>query len=285
MISVIIPTYNRARLIERALRSVLDQTVKDLEVIVADDGSADDTEAVLNRIDDSRLRYIRLPQNNGAGAARNAGIDQARGEYIAFQDSDDQWFPQKLEIQLQQLQSTGADMVFCAFQRQSASGEMTIVPPKAIRPGRVSRKQLLYDNFITPQALLGKRDCFIKNRFDETMPALEDWELVLRLAQQYDIRYYDDVLVQLYEQEDSLTRSLEKGAQAVEIIWQKYKDEIETDKTIFQHFMLTRESYRRSCGQPCFEMYWQAISSKHSLSTNAALFVRALRMKRIDRRE
>ena len=99
MISVIIPTYNRAKLLPRAVESVLNQTYQDIELIIVDDGSTDDTMEWVRGIKDDRVRYAQL-NHQGACAARNHGISIARGEYIAFQDSDDIWFMDKLEKQL-----------------------------------------------------------------------------------------------------------------------------------------------------------------------------------------
>jgi glycosyltransferase involved in cell wall biosynthesis len=99
-VSVIIPTYNRQHMVDRALGSVLNQTYRDVEVIVVDDCSSDDTEQVIARIDDTRIRYMRHEINRGAPAARNSGFAAARGMYVAFLDSDDEWLPEKLEKQL-----------------------------------------------------------------------------------------------------------------------------------------------------------------------------------------
>ena len=112
LVTVIIPTYNRAKTIERSINSVLSQSYSNLELIVVDDGSSDNTKSVVENIDDSRVRYI-WQNNSGACAARNNGINNARGEYIAFNDSDDTWKPNKLEKQLEVVTKTGADVVFC----------------------------------------------------------------------------------------------------------------------------------------------------------------------------
>ncbi|MEO5590692.1 MAG: glycosyltransferase family 2 protein [Gemmatimonadaceae bacterium] len=98
-ISVIIPTYNYARYITEAIESVISQAIDDMEIIVIDDGSTDDTTEVLSRISDPRLRVIRTP-NRGISAALNEGLNQATGEFIAFLDADDRWLPEKLERQL-----------------------------------------------------------------------------------------------------------------------------------------------------------------------------------------
>jgi len=102
LVSVIIPSFNRAATIGKAIRTALDQTVRDIEVIVVDDGSSD-VEALATLIEgvgDNRLRLLRQPVNRGVSAARNAGIDAARGRFVAFLDSDDYWLPAKLERQL-----------------------------------------------------------------------------------------------------------------------------------------------------------------------------------------
>ena len=103
-VSVVIPTYNRADVLPRAIDSALGQSVADIEVVVVDDGSTDDTEALVADYEDDRLRYVAHETNRGANVARNTGIEAADGEYIAFLDSDDEWKPTKLERQLERLE-------------------------------------------------------------------------------------------------------------------------------------------------------------------------------------
>ncbi|TAK34595.1 MAG: glycosyltransferase family 2 protein, partial [Saprospiraceae bacterium] len=105
-VSVIIPTYNRAKTIERAIDSVLNQTFSDLELIVVDDCSTDFTVDVIKQYTDERLIYIRHENNRGEGGARNTGIRNSRAKYIAFLDSDDEWFPNKLEKQMPVIQES-----------------------------------------------------------------------------------------------------------------------------------------------------------------------------------
>jgi glycosyltransferase involved in cell wall biosynthesis len=102
-VSVVIPTYNRASLLGRAIKSVLEQTYQDFEIIVVDDASTDNTEEVVRNLRDRRIRYLRHEKNRGGSAARNTGIRAAWGQYIAFQDSDDEWLPEKLKKQMEVL--------------------------------------------------------------------------------------------------------------------------------------------------------------------------------------
>lgn len=105
-VSIIIPTYNRSKTIKRSINSVLYQTYDDFEIIVIDDGSSDGTDKVIKEFNDSRIKYVRHELNRGASAARNTGIKLSRGKYIAFQDSDDVWVPDKLEKQMNVFKSS-----------------------------------------------------------------------------------------------------------------------------------------------------------------------------------
>jgi glycosyltransferase involved in cell wall biosynthesis len=111
LVSVVLPTFNRAHLLKSALASVLSQTYKNLEIIVVDDASTDDTQQVVAVIKDHRLRYIRHVATKGGSAARNTGILAAIGSYIAFLDDDDEWYPEKVEAQLEWLDRY--DAVLC----------------------------------------------------------------------------------------------------------------------------------------------------------------------------
>ncbi|HUO36169.1 MAG TPA: glycosyltransferase family A protein, partial [Candidatus Acidoferrum sp.] len=111
-VSVVIPTYNRAKKVRGAIDSALGQTISDLEVIVVDDGSSDNTAKVLQEAYGTRIRYF-AQQNQGASAARNKGMAEARGEWIAFLDSDDFWEKEKLEWQLKTVEQFAPDCGVC----------------------------------------------------------------------------------------------------------------------------------------------------------------------------
>ena len=116
LVSVVVPTYNRESTIVRSINSILEQTYQNLECIIVDDGSSDHTKDVVSQIEDSRVRYIKLNQNRGPSVARNVGIRESRGDYIAFNDSDDLWLPDKLEIQMAKLEAEAeAGMIYCSY--------------------------------------------------------------------------------------------------------------------------------------------------------------------------
>ena len=117
-ISVVLPTYNRAHTLARAMHSALQQSFRDLELIVVDDGSSDSTEALVASLSDARIRYVRRA-NGGVAAARNTGVAHARGEMIAFLDSDDEWLLNKLEKQVAALRAAGPDvgLALCGLLR------------------------------------------------------------------------------------------------------------------------------------------------------------------------
>lgn len=131
-VSVIIPTYNRAHTIKRAILSVLNQTYQGFEIIVVDDCSTDNTREVIEKFGDKRIRYIRKKANKGAAAAGNTGIKAVRGEYIVFLDSDDKWLPNKLDEQIKVLKVTSpkVGVVYTETQRLMRGQEFFIPNPK-----------------------------------------------------------------------------------------------------------------------------------------------------------
>ena len=107
LVSVIIPTYNRKHVLTKAIQSVINQTYQSLELLIIDDGSTDGTEKAVKEFSDSRIRYFRYECNMGVAAARNVGVKEATGEYIAFLDSDDEWLEKKTAAQITALMNTG----------------------------------------------------------------------------------------------------------------------------------------------------------------------------------
>ncbi len=239
-VSVVLPTYNRRGTLERAMRSVLGQTFDDLELIVVDDGSTDGTEALVAGLAeaDSRIRYIRNAQNRGQSASRNVGIAESRGQFIAFQDSDDEWLPEKLARQVAALsmQPDDVGMVYC-FVHYITPEKTTILYTKRIMPDEpdLYKKGLQYlFRGIGIQACMFRREVFgIAGGFDEKMRgALDDTELLIRVARHFRFTCVDEPLVNYFKTPGGLTAHYGRILDSALYIFDKYEADIRKDRSI-----------------------------------------------------
>lgn len=166
LVSVIMPAYNAAAYIEEAIRSVLSQTVQDLELIVIDDCSPDDCHVIAGELarHDSRVIVLRNEVNSGVAVTRNRGIDLARGEYIAFLDSDDIWHPEKLERQLSRMREENSVISYCSYAIIDPAGQR--VRADYLVPEQVTIRQLLKENCIQCSAMLIRADIVKRIRFN-----------------------------------------------------------------------------------------------------------------------
>src|SRR5574337_57403 len=183
-VSVVIPAYNAAWCVRRAVDSVLAQTFTDFELLVVDDGSTDDTAAVLNTYGD-RLRIVSKP-NGGLSSARNAGIDAARGRYVAFLDADDGWLPEKLERQVALMDANPA-LVFCSTAARIESPDGEVLGEWACGPSPLPTLEAIFATNAhvagSGSAVLARRDAFARTGgFDENLRSLEDIDMWMRLA-------------------------------------------------------------------------------------------------------
>jgi teichuronic acid biosynthesis glycosyltransferase TuaG len=187
-VSVVIPTHNRATSIDRSIASVLNQSLSHLEVIVVDDGSTDDTMAMLTSIDDPRLRIFRIPSNsNSPSLPRNTGVAASTGEWVAFLDSDDTWHPTHLEDLLGHAAATDAHMV-CSNAQVDA---LTSTNYFDAMPPSLTVDTLLATNWVITSSVLVTRSALTKvGHFPaaEGMPIYEDYAVWLRLATLGDIQ-------------------------------------------------------------------------------------------------
>lgn len=233
-VSVIIPAYNRAKTLRRAINSVLNQDYQNIEVIVVDDGSQDETKDVLEAIDDDRLRIITHETNSGLGAARNTGLFAATGDLIAFQDSDDEWLDGKLSIQVLAFNSAaeGCVCVYCTkivYGRDSkyVSGDRRIVcvpGPDVLKLSGNLRESLWQKNLVSTQTILCTKEAALKvGGFDTRLRNSVDWDFVLRLADVGLFEFVDAPLVNTYIQNDSVSKLSGKAIYSQLIIINKMK--------------------------------------------------------------
>jgi glycosyltransferase involved in cell wall biosynthesis len=184
LVSVVIPVYNRAHLIGRAISSVLAQTYRRFEIIVVDDGSSDQLEETLSAIADPRLRCVIHPRNRGAAAARNTGVASARGAFVAFLDSDDSWYAAKLAFQVSAMRDQPPNVAghVCAYDCIKDG-----YSPRQITPNWLSQpfqRAVLFGCTCGPgTTLLCRRAVFAEvGPLDEELRRLEDWDWLLRLT-------------------------------------------------------------------------------------------------------
>lgn len=217
LVSVVIPTYNRANTITRAVDSVLSQTWKAIEVIVVDDGSTDETPKVLAKYGD-KIRFLRRA-NGGPSAARNTGIKAATGEIIAFLDSDDEWLPSKIEKQallLQRTASAGVVCCVCNSQMVFSSKSLTSFEISRLKPGRsegiwTNPAEILIDRFLLfNQAAAIRREALVEaGHFREDLPfgLNDDYDLALRLSLVGPWAFIADPLVIWHEHQSNISRT------------------------------------------------------------------------------
>jgi glycosyltransferase involved in cell wall biosynthesis len=227
LVSVIIPTYNRANTIRKAIESALFQTYRNCEIIVIDDGSTDETENIVFSINDNRLLYHKIV-NSGANVARNTGLKKAKGEYIAFLDSDDEWLPDKISKQMELIMLHDVDVVYSGFVCINEKGEsLRNVYPVEYQNFFV---ELIVSNYIgTLSTLIVKKSCLLEvGGFDESLPSCQDWDLYIRLAMHYRFKAVNALLVNYYESEMTVKISSSKKAVVLghKMIKEKFRTEI-----------------------------------------------------------
>ena len=206
LVSVVLPTYNRAQLLPRAISSVLAQSHSKFELIIVDDGSVDNTADVVSEFSDPRIVFRKLETNQGAPHARNVGIEISRGEFLAFLDSDDEWRSEKLAKQVQlfsESQSVGAVGAGISIQHRAGKEFVTkhFIPTKRI--GNIQRELLSGRSFPgkplwpgSTSSIMIRRECFDKvGPFDENLRCAQEHDLYIRLSRFFDFAAVPEVLV------------------------------------------------------------------------------------------
>ncbi|MFC4323389.1 glycosyltransferase family 2 protein [Litchfieldia salsa] len=264
-ISVVIPTYNRGHMIMDAIQSVMDQTLSPLEIIIVDDFSTDQTREVVESIRDERIKYVLNSRLKGANGARNTGILMAEGNYIAFQDSDDIWLPNKLEEQMRYLEeNSNIDMCFCSLDFNH--GAKTI-PARKVDHNEME-KQLKKGNFISTQTIIIKKEVAQGELFDEKLMRFQDWDFCIRVAEKYVIGHLATPLVLVEQQNDSISKKV-NGKEALEQFFGKHPD-VATELPI--KAMYQREVYEKASREKQFatalKSYLQFLTYKVIIKTS-----------------
>lgn len=229
MISVIIPTHNRSELLIRAIQSVLNQTYENLEILVVSDGSTDNTEIVMGKLleQDERIRFINYQPAKGGNYARNLGIKESLGEYVAFLDDDDEWISTKLEKQLNILiHNPNIGIVYTGIKSiyVNESLDYENIPSKK---GDLS-KEILFRNYIGTTSSVMVRKSILKEvgNFDEKLKAQQDYDLWIRICQKYEVGLVSEPCVHYYNYTNTNQISLQtdKYFESMNYIELKYKN-------------------------------------------------------------
>jgi len=224
LVSVVIPTFNRSSMVCRAIRSVLGQSFHGWELLVVDDGSVDDTESVVASFDDARIQYIRHRCNRGQSAAQNTGIARARGDWISFLDSDDEWEPDKLSCEAERICSVGdsVGLLYCGKRIRSPEGRLLRVRMPTTQ-GQVYQSLLAWDFIGSCSRVTVRREALVAvGGYDESLVNAQDWDLWLRIAKRYEVAAVRRYLVTRYFGADQVTGSLRSICTGKEQILRKH---------------------------------------------------------------
>ncbi|GIW67075.1 MAG: glycosyl transferase [Candidatus Parcubacteria bacterium] len=249
LVSVIIPTYNRANLLPKAINSVINQTYKNWELLIIDDGSKDNTKKIVEEFikKDSRIKYF-YQENSGQPAAMNLGIKNSNGEYVAFLDDDDEWSPEKLEKQLKEFEKD-KNIALVYTDALIVGGELNNKKSSDISKlyfGYVY-KNLLYKNFITASSVMIKRKIFNElGLFDENYlikkTQTQDYDMWLRIAKYYKFGYVPEILVK-YNYVQKITNWQKRKRAYVALIYIYSKNIPFAVKNIPSFFILIRKIF------------------------------------------
>jgi glycosyltransferase involved in cell wall biosynthesis len=198
MVTVVVPTYNRANLIRETLESILAQQFADFELVVVSDGCTDGTEAAVESYRDPRIRLIRQPNSGGPARPRNTGVQNARGKYVAFCDDDDLWMPEKLTRQVEAMEGD-LDAGLC-FTGGVTFGQGDFLSRRALKKGvdRNHFRTLLYGNFIANSSVMVRRSVLGEMgpfNVDEFLRGAEDYEMWVRIAYRHRLIRIEEPLI------------------------------------------------------------------------------------------
>ena len=228
LVSIVMPTYNRGNVIHKAINSVINQSYSNWELIIIDDGSTDNTKEVVRYYleKDLRIKFVSNSLNKGANACRNQGATLANGKYLAFIDSDNQWYKDKLIKQLEIIEDSSLNIDF-VYSKEEVIDEkfVTIVPRRAYSMEEL-RKVLPLKNVVDTSTVLMKKAIFFSvGGFDENMPRFQDWELFFRIVVVYGYNgiCVNEVLNKNILQSDSITKSNKKLVDGILSMIKKHK--------------------------------------------------------------
>jgi len=226
LVSVIVPTYNRANMLPRAIESIQKQTYKNIEIIVIANGCNDNTEEVINSLQEqyNNIVFLNFKESLGGAEARNKGLDIAKGEFIAFLDDDDEWLENKLEKQLEILKNSDYCIVGCNYLKVSKKRTLKLKSSKNI----INFDDMLYGNLLGSYSFCITRQEDIKDlRINKNLNANQDWDLWLKILLYTNKKAYilKDILVKYYDHDIKISTNFGRKIKAEYIFvdyWKQY---------------------------------------------------------------
>jgi|TARA_B100001964_G_scaffold245808_1_gene336691 glycosyltransferase involved in cell wall biosynthesis len=231
-VSIIIPTYNRADLVGRAIKSVLNQTFQDFEIIVVNNYSKDNTLNIISSFNDSRIKIIDFQNNGVIAKSRNKGLMKSTGKYIAFLDDDDAWEPGKLERNIGILK-TSSNLVGAVYTGMILLNHKEEVIKEIIPRyrGNILNSLLIKNHIESASAIILKKECFERvGKFDESenLGGGDDWDMWIRVSQCFEFEFNPELLVKIYFHGKNITTNTDLNIQRHKAVTAKYKEYIGT---------------------------------------------------------
>ncbi|MCX5701520.1 MAG: glycosyltransferase family 2 protein [Candidatus Omnitrophica bacterium] len=241
LVTVVIPTFNRSELLRRAVESCIKQNYRELEIIIVDDASCDNTQEVVNSFGDPRIRYIRHERNSGLSAARNTGIRNANGEFIAFLDDDDEWLPSKIESQIkifkQEYEKIG--LVFTnAYEEETKKNFFPDNMPSGIYYDPHNDKFFpLRKVFCVPSTwLLPAKVIKDVGDFDVNISVCQDMDYLARVGYKYPLYFLNEILAKYHYSAEQIHRNIFNAIRDKEVFIRKHHEFLKKDKIYFSRY-------------------------------------------------
>lgn len=254
-VSVIIPTRNRRKRLERCIGSVLAQTYGSTEIVVVNDASSDDTREYLDGLDGIIPIYIN--QNIGPCAARNIGAKVARGDVLAFLDDDDRWHPSKLKKQMEVMGADGAGLVYCGYSKVDDTNRL-LGTTNCTKRGYVYNDIIRHNIFGSPTPIM-RRDAFeAAGGWDESFPAAQDYDLWTRMAKVTRFDYVDEPLATYVEHEgERIWNDMSKVIKGREMYLKKFHADIMSDPAAaIEHLNWLAANHLLNGNRKCAGLYY-----------------------------
>ena len=282
LVSVIIPTYNRKDFLIKALDSVLNQTYANIEVLIIDDASTDDTKNSILKYNDNRIKYFKNPTNLHAAESRNIGIKKSSGELIAFLDDDDIWLNDKIEKQVKLFKDNDIGIVYCGIKLIFESYDLSYNTKPNLK-GKVYKKMLINNYIGATPCVMASKEALVsvandQNKyFDSSFPAREEYDLWIRISKKWKVDYLEEPLVKQFYRNtiDRISTDINNYINAINLLNKKYEIDVnkllsskeKKERLVAQNFFLAAQAIKISNSKLAQKFYLKAFKTNKQIKT------------------